>query len=117
MNACVLTPDGQRAVSASADRTLKVWDLGTGRVQATLEGHTGYVNECAVTPDGCYVVSVSDDGTLKVWDLETCTCILTHRGDTFFGSVTATETAVIAGDAAGTVWFLDWPALSPARRV
>src|SRR4029079_6039410 len=37
--ACVVTPDGRRMVSASADSTLKVWDLGTGRPLATLEGH------------------------------------------------------------------------------
>ena len=32
-----LTPDGQRAVSASNDRTLKVWDLATGAVLRTLK--------------------------------------------------------------------------------
>ena len=35
-----MTPDGQRAVSASDDNTLKVWDLETGRALRTLEGHS-----------------------------------------------------------------------------
>ncbi len=30
-----MTPDGQRAVSASDDNTVKVWDLETGEVLAT----------------------------------------------------------------------------------
>jgi WD40 repeat protein len=30
-----LTPDGKRAISASGDKTLKVWDLDTGLVIAT----------------------------------------------------------------------------------
>ncbi|MEK7753207.1 MAG: NB-ARC domain-containing protein, partial [Acidobacteriota bacterium] len=33
-----VTPDGKRAVSASGDKTLKVWDLDTGRALRTLEG-------------------------------------------------------------------------------
>ena len=37
--AVAVTPDGQRAVSASDDKTLKVWDLESGRELRTLEGH------------------------------------------------------------------------------
>jgi hypothetical protein len=35
VNAVGVTPDEQRAVSASSDQTLKVWELETGRVVAT----------------------------------------------------------------------------------
>jgi WD40 repeat protein len=62
---------GQRAVSASYDQTLKVWDLGSGRELRTLPGHARRVQAVAVTPDGRRAVSASDDHTLKVWDLET----------------------------------------------
>jgi WD40 repeat protein len=65
-----VTPDGRRAVSASKDKTLKVWDLVTGSELRTLTGHSGSVNGVAVTPDGRCAVSASDDATLKVWDLE-----------------------------------------------
>ncbi|HEX8702299.1 MAG TPA: AAA family ATPase, partial [Myxococcaceae bacterium] len=68
---CALTPDGRRVVSASRDRTLKLWDLETGKELATLEGHGDAVSGCAVTPDRRHVVSASRDRTLKVWDLET----------------------------------------------
>ena len=105
----VVTPDGQRVVSASADDTLKVWDLATGRVLATLEGHTASVTGCAVTPDGQRVVSVSFDHTLKVWDLASRACLLTHRANAVYTAVTATATTIIAGDAVGAVWFLEWP--------
>ena len=33
-------PDGRRVVSASDDKTLKVWDVVTGKCLATLEGHS-----------------------------------------------------------------------------
>ena len=38
-----VTPDGNQVVSASEDKTLKVWDLRTGEVLRTLEGHAGRV--------------------------------------------------------------------------
>ncbi len=109
VTACAVTPDGRHVVSASEDQTLKVWELGSGRAVATLESHTSYVTACAVTPDGRHVVSVSDDQTLKVWDLATYTCRITHRGDAGYLAVAVSATTVIAGDAAGAVWFLDCP--------
>jgi WD40 repeat protein len=110
-----VTPDGRRVVSASVDTTLKVWDLETGRPLATLEGHTHGVTACAVTPDGRRVVSASDDRTLKVWDLETYACLVTHRGDAPYAAVATSATAIVAGDTAGGLWFLD--ALPFRRRI
>ncbi len=117
VNACAVAPDGRHVVSASEDRTLKVWDLGSGRTVATLEGHTGNVSACAVTPGGQHMVSTSEDKTLKVWDLATYTCSITHRGDTPYRAVAISSNMVIAGDAAGAIWFLDLPpvARSPSQ--
>ena len=36
-------PDGRRVVSASDDKTLKVWDVATGKCVATLNGHANIV--------------------------------------------------------------------------
>jgi WD40 repeat protein len=62
--------DGKRAVSASDDKTLKVWDSESGRELRTLKGHSHSVYGVAVTPDGKQAVSASWDITLKVWELE-----------------------------------------------
>ncbi|HEX5751249.1 MAG TPA: SIR2 family protein [Archangium sp.] len=77
---CAVTPDGRRVVSASDDKTLKVWDVETGQELATLRGHEGWVMGCVVTPDGRRVVSASEDKTLKVWDVETGQELVTSRG-------------------------------------
>jgi len=66
-----VTPDGQIAVSAAVDGTLKVWDLANGRELSTLKGHTVGVLGVVMTPDGCLVVSSAENGKLKVWDLAT----------------------------------------------
>jgi nucleoside phosphorylase len=67
------------------------------------------VTAFAVTPDGRHVVSASHDQTLTVWELATYTCRFTHRGDAAYPAVAVTATAVVAGDSADTVWFLDAP--------
>ena len=66
-----VTLDGKRAVSASEDKTLRVWDLDSGRVLHVLEGHSESVYRVAVTPDGKRAVSASRDHTMRVWDLDT----------------------------------------------
>jgi len=77
-----VTSDGKTVVSGSDDKTLKVWDLETGRCRATFEGHASYVYGVAITSDGKTVVSGSGDKTLKVWDLETGRCRATFEGHT-----------------------------------
>ncbi len=44
VNGAAVTSDGTLVVSASRDKTLKVWDLSNGRELRTLTGHTGSVN-------------------------------------------------------------------------
>jgi hypothetical protein len=58
-----LSADGRRAVSASGDDTLKVWDVESGRELRTLVGHSGGVNGVALSADGRRAVSASDDKT------------------------------------------------------
>jgi WD40 domain-containing protein/ATP dependent DNA ligase-like protein len=82
VNAISVLPDGQRAISASFDNSLRVWDIGTGAVLQILEAHTDSVNAVAVLPDGRRAVSASDDQTLKVWDIETGSVLRTLEGHT-----------------------------------
>jgi len=59
--------DGRFAVSASRDKTLKVWDFGTGQPLATLETHSE-LNCCAVTPDGKTILAGHRAGALHILD-------------------------------------------------
>jgi WD40 repeat protein/nucleoside phosphorylase len=107
--ACAVTPDGRRAISASEDKTLKLWDLETGLELTAFEGHEGYVYSCSMTPDGRHAVSGSADKTLKVWDLESGLCLATLKGHaaTVHGcAVTADGQRVVSASEDGTlrVW-------------
>src|SRR6266496_1410179 len=82
VNCCAISPDGHWIVSASNDRTLKVWDVQRGTERFTLKGHTDEVRDCAISPDGTWVVSASDDDTLKVWDVHTGVERFTLKGHT-----------------------------------
>ena len=80
VKAVVIAPDGKTAVSASLDKTLKVWDLNSGEVLQTLKGHTQRVAAVAIAPDGKTAVSGSWDKTLKVWDLNAGEVLQTLAG-------------------------------------
>src|SRR4029077_13129834 len=66
-----LSPDGTRALSASRDRSVRLWDVPGRRLLHTLEGHRGGGWCVAVSPAGRRAVSSSDDRTIRVWNLET----------------------------------------------
>ncbi|HOJ93629.1 MAG TPA: hypothetical protein PK390_00170 [Fervidobacterium nodosum] len=53
--------------SASSDRTIKVWDLKSGKLLNTLAGHKGYVWSLYITGD--YLISGGWDGRVIVWDI------------------------------------------------
>ena len=62
--------DGKRAVSGSADQTLRIWDLEGNHPPRVLEGHKDWISAVALTADGKRAVSGSWDRRLRVWDLE-----------------------------------------------
>ncbi|MCH2245477.1 MAG: hypothetical protein MK111_12675 [Crocosphaera sp.] len=103
-----VTPDGLKAVSASDDKTLKLWDLATGQELLTLTGHNDWVTAVSVTPDGLKAVSASYDNTLKLWDLATGKEIATFIGDSFMYScaVSPNSLTIVAGDSSGKVHFI-----------
>jgi hypothetical protein len=65
---CAVSADGATIVSASHDKTLKVWDGRSGVERFTLSGHAAWVTGCAMSADGATIVSASEEQTLKVWD-------------------------------------------------
>jgi len=70
-----ITADGRCAISGSADHTVRIWDLETGRSLRVLEGHTAAVNQVSATPDGSRVLSSDRSGALRLWAGDTGRCL------------------------------------------
>ena len=65
-----LRPDG-RMLATEDWANIKIWDTTTGRLQATLSGHSPSVSSLAYLPDGKTLASCAADRTVRLWPLTT----------------------------------------------
>lgn len=74
--------DTNTFASASLDRSIKVWGLGSPTHHYTLEGHERGVNCVDYYPSGDkpYILSGADDRTVKIWDYQTKSIVHTLEG-------------------------------------
>jgi WD40 repeat protein len=78
VQSAAFSPDSASIVTASADKTARVWDVATGECQLTLDDHTDWVNTAAFScGDGALIVTACDDRKSRVWDAKTGECRLT----------------------------------------
>ena len=68
--------------SGSADATVRLWDVASGREIRTLSGHTAVVHSVAFSPDGKLLASGSADTTVRLWDVASAREIRTLSGHT-----------------------------------
>ena len=64
------SPDGKKVITASTDKTARIWDAHSGAELQSLEGHTGFVWYAIFSPDGKRVITTSEDKTARIWDME-----------------------------------------------
>lgn len=68
---CVaVEPENSWFATGSADRTIKVWDLASGRQKVTLTGHVMGVRALAASDRMPYLFSAGEDKRVRCWDLE-----------------------------------------------
>jgi WD40 repeat protein len=63
------TPDGRRLVSASADGSVRIWDVMRMSECQNFRWHRKWPTCLAISPDGLTVATGSADKTVVVWDM------------------------------------------------
>lgn len=59
---------GNLLVSASRDKTLRIWDVSTGYCVKTISGHADWVRDVSPSFDGRFLLSAGHDQTARIWD-------------------------------------------------
>jgi len=74
------SPDGKKIASASADKTVHIWNATSKNPTFIYRNHTKPVSSVDWSPDGSRIVSGSWDTTVQVWQAQSGRKLLTHRG-------------------------------------
>jgi WD40 repeat protein len=69
VNDLAISPDGKVLISASRDKTIKLWNLETASLITTLSQDAKEIYSVAISPDGQTLASGSADETIKIWRL------------------------------------------------
>ena len=67
-------------MTASGDKTARIWDAETYQQIAVLKGHEDAVSSAEFSPDGKRIVTASGDKTARIWDAETYQQIAVLKG-------------------------------------
>jgi WD40 repeat protein/class 3 adenylate cyclase len=103
------SPDGTLIVTASEDKTARIWKAKTGQPIGTPLEHKGWVSSASFSLDGTRIVTASWDNTARIWDTETGQPIgtpLEHKSVVRSASFSRDGTRIVTASSDGTarVW-------------
>jgi WD40 repeat protein len=109
VTAVAFSPDDRLLASAGADKTIKVWDLATGRLKRSIDAHSDRVSSISFSPSGERVASASLDKTVKVWDVASgreLQCLEGHKGGVLGVSFSPDDRHIVSGseDMSARIW-------------
>ncbi|KIK39017.1 hypothetical protein CY34DRAFT_808779 [Suillus luteus UH-Slu-Lm8-n1] len=94
------------------ESSVKIWDAKTGKLVATLKGHTDTVLCLAWTKDGKTLISGSHDSSIRIWNTTNWqqTAVLDEHTDTIFAIAISPNDRILASasdDKTARLWNLD----------
>ncbi len=76
----IFSPDSKLLATGDEGGVISLWDVQTGRLHASLKGHTSNVRTVAFSPDGTTLASGGEDYTVRLWDVTTGQERITFNG-------------------------------------
>lgn len=101
VNSLAIGPKGFTLVSASNDKTIKLWNPQTGQLLHRFFGHTSGVDSVAISPDGKGLVSGGKDRTILAWNLKSRFAIerfYSHSGSPYSHRLGAVHSVAFSPD-------------------
>src|SRR5262245_49016459 len=74
------SPDSQMIATGSEDSNIRLWDIESGELVRTLEGHQDAVRSVAWSGTGQWLASGADDRTVRLWEASSGRLIRTLEG-------------------------------------
>src|SRR5258708_935557 len=109
--ALAFSQDGARILTASWDKTAKLWNAASGKLIASF-AHQGAVNSAAFSPDGTRILTASADKTAKLWAAASGSVIssFSHEGTVNAAAFSPDGTRILTASADHTAKL--WHAVS-----
>jgi formylglycine-generating enzyme required for sulfatase activity len=110
VNSVAYRPRGKReALSAGWDKTIRIWNLNSGKEEGRLEGPSTFSTVCYV-PDGSKAVSGDHAGTVRYWDVDKRQSLGAwkgHEGHVWIVAVSADGRRALSGGSDGRILLWD----------
>jgi WD40 repeat protein len=102
------SPNGSRIVTASTDKTVRIWDAKTRKLLRILESGDGPVLSATFSPDGARIVAASEKN-VQIWNADTGEHLATlagHRGLVWSAAFNPDGTQIVTAseDATALIW-------------
>ncbi|CAE7587645.1 HET-E1 [Symbiodinium sp. CCMP2456] len=117
-NAVLRAKISPAVITASKDRTARIWNAETGKCELILEGHTEAVCSACISPDCRYVATSSEDGSSRLWYVDSGRCarvLLDHKEAVYFATFSPDSKQVVTAseDATAKIWVVKFIAQGP----
>jgi hypothetical protein len=110
INSAQFSPDGQRVLTASHDKTARLWDAASGKPVGEPMKHEDFVFFAQFSPDGQRVVTASRDKTARLWDAVSGRSVgepMKHNAAVFFAQFSPDGQRVVTDSKDGTARLWD----------